>query len=276
MPRASWAALPPELVLAVLEAADSLRTASALSRTCRAVHDVWRSNRGSICRAVLPRSLPCSAEAERLAQVQELLASRAASGPGEDSGHPARDADPAFAHSRRLLDNAHTAHLVRNLFVANCVTPFARVIYPDPDRLRAFSSCLSPSENVRFTRAYYLLWTAAIDDDRRLLRSLSLRELWRMLELSEWLASVTHEPYRLRLCFASVNLTPHTVSAYERVEPGMRRWWAAAREMMLEAFHARSEEAGGPLPGIPNHAPEGRFALFDEFQSYVEMLPEGA
>lgn len=298
--------LPQELICQIFEAADSLHTVCTLARVSRIFNDTWKLYTTSICHEVLSHSLSHFTEAQELAKIQDRLAARLSrrhEGEGEDEEDEEDEEveeveeeegreeaceyqESSLARAQRLLANDITVGRVCDFFIAEFI---ARNVTPASFSLqRIRPPYLSPAERARFERAYYLLWTCAISEgldsgrvpdepgqgqsrvQSSLVATLSLRELWRMRQIADF----ANGAYNRRFRYRRLHLAPEALRLFEQIELGVRDWWGKTRRMMKHIAIAELHRRGGTMPTGPGHLPEGCVALFDEYQHYVEHLPD--
>ena len=63
--------LPPELLIQILKSSDNFSDVTSLSSTSRKLFIIWKTNTDAICETILPRNVPCFAQACGLKDAQE-------------------------------------------------------------------------------------------------------------------------------------------------------------------------------------------------------------
>lgn len=154
--------LPSEIFLIIFKAPDRLHDVYHLSLSCRFLHELWKSNLGTITQAILPREIPCYSSAQALAEAQESVEL-----PGQDQHRvQSENADDHLndshesykAHLSRLYKlytNARDIAAASNLKSAEII--IEQLKWRPDIACRAHAPYLRVDARVRFTHAFYFL-----------------------------------------------------------------------------------------------------------------------
>ena len=263
MPCSGLDHLPSEIIIQVFKSIDNFHTIVSLVCTSRTFHAIWQRDTSSICNAVLPMTIDCFADAKELAITQELVL--------EPQQHfrPGESCQAASA-LKRFRSNARTASLVCDVFQAH-------FRYCENTRTKLSLTTLTPSERIRMVHAFYRVWTITILVQQgsvfsqrldSILATLSAREIFRIQEIALWLATQCPRGNLQELSNAAFGKEPGRNEL-----PGVYGSWAQGFEAIHEEFsRERFAPYSWPLP----QCTLGTFAVFDEWQGELEVLPETA
>ena len=252
-------ASPPEVLAHILAALDSFTSLRALLLTSRRFSLAWQAMESSISTSILSRSIPCLEDAQELAEMQE-----------QDEG------SPLMTRTARLVVNARSASQACNLFIASVVVPNMLSRQEPPH--------LSETERLRFHNAFYRLWLLVCfvaessspgakqtaSDLQSYLAETNLREMQCLHELALWQLAYCEANYRGQVeqvmattsMFSSADAEGICTDAYMQIDTVWRE--------KLE----RVTGVSGVI--LPDRAPLGFFSMFDEWQEYVEVIPDRA
>ena len=256
--------LPGEIVCQIFAATNSIQTILTLTRTCRLFTEVWNINKESICRDVLPASLPSYSEARELAQIE--LEIQCVSGESVNT---------------RVLNHAREAEYALKLFIENFVKPHGdngRFFWPR----RLQPPFMSKSERLRFVHAYHitkaLVLCSSSPKHRQaqayILQQIPVHPYFHVRDAARWLSSVCDDEYRNRWLDRSP--ANHSEQLYSGVPPKTRSWWKMAHSKIDALFYehpaisAKRETYGC---ACPEWNPEGIFTLFDHCQDEIVERP---
>ena len=195
MSTSSLPALPVEIITEIFKSTDDFSTATALSRTCRGLHSVWKSNTASICYALLVRTIPCYDQAFQYVQVQHLDIVSSGLLDATDS--------LAIEATEQFLENAEVAHAALQLYETQMIKRVSKASEGGPWPIQ---NCPSPrrlteAQRGYFLKAWYRLHTlASLPSDPlpySILASLDRLELEQMRDVLRWLWDELPAQFRL-------------------------------------------------------------------------------
>ncbi|KAI4248694.1 MAG: hypothetical protein L6R42_009181 [Xanthoria sp. 1 TBL-2021] len=237
---ACFANLPPELLCGIFESASDFSTIIALSLTSRLFHTIWLTHSHRIAATVTPRVIPNLTSAESLATAQEETEPQLPLFMQQQDKHV-----QVVSRLRRLLHNARLVSLVCDSWVAVC----AIHLYPHRDPKNPHTS---PSERLRFQRAFYRLWTLGVMPPPNRSRSLDMctpRELTQLGEMAEWVQYYTdNDLVALGLDFRD------------------QMWRDVCEEVQAVRWMTGTT--------VPDFTPFAFFAFFDHTREYLELVPD--
>ena len=253
--------LPSEIIIQIFKSIDDFSTLVSLICTSPTLYAVWQLNMSSICTAVLPKTIDCFDDAQELVKTQELISEQPQNLISEKYN---RAADIL----KRFRSNAHAVSLASDIFQAH-------FRYCENTRNELSLMTLTPSERIRFTHAFYRVWTITIlvqqgsvssQRLKSLLTSLSAREIFRIQEVALWLATQCPRKNLQDLSMATFKKEPGG-----KYTPGLNELWIQGFEAIQEEFNKdRFAKNRWPLP----QCALGMFAVFDEWQGDLKELPE--
>lgn len=188
----SLTALPIEIITEVFKSTDDFSTATALARTCRGLHSIWKSNAASICYALLVRTIPCYDQAFQFVQVQYAQVQRLDT---VSSGLIDVTDRLVVKVTKQFLENADVAHEASTFYGNQIIKRFSKGPEVGPWPMQTFPrlECLTEAQRGRFLKAWYRLQTLAILPSDPLpysiLASLDRLEFEQMRDVLRWLVN---------------------------------------------------------------------------------------
>ncbi|MCJ1237024.1 hypothetical protein MMC14_005008 [Varicellaria rhodocarpa] len=206
-------------------------------------------------------TINCFTDAKELALTQQLVL--------EPQQHPRpEESCQAASTLKRFRSNARTASLVCDVFQAH-------FRYCENTRTKLSLTTLTPSERIRIIHVFYRVWTiivlvqqGSVFSQRldSILATLSAREIFRIQEIALWLATQCPRGNLQELSNAAFGKEPG-----QKELSGLNELWVQAFEAIHEEFSKERFAAHSwPLP----QCALGTFAIFDQWQEELEVLPE--
>ena len=173
MPSKTWTDLAPELLIQILKSSDSFADVTSLSSTSRKMFIIWKTNIDVICDAILPRTVPCYAQARELMEAQEKVAG---------NEHPLLGCQSAVGRAQWMLKGADKA--------ASAIADFESDIRLS-NWYESERESVTLAERTDFIRAFYrAAKLATLGEDSlptRLLSSWSMLDLAQVWDVVAWL-----------------------------------------------------------------------------------------
>lgn len=241
--------LPPELILDILESADSFAEVAALIRTARIFYDIWELNATTISHTILPRVINCVSDAQELVSAKERAHAQ--------QQHQQRSVHEAAIHrTKRFLSDARTVSLACDFFEADVVLRLGvhGGMHP-PD--------LTSTERTRFKHSYYRAWTflalsGAPQPQERpsfFLAAMDTREFLRRRDVTGWVWFRRSKDYEIQL---------GVVDAGKMEDDGS---WERGLDMILEHWSEKmGRTTGDRRLNMPDYVPQTLLSVFDHWQ----------
>ncbi|KAI4282247.1 MAG: hypothetical protein L6R38_003079 [Xanthoria sp. 2 TBL-2021] len=249
--------LPPELLVQITASLPDLSSVDSLVQSSRFFHLIWKHHSTTICQTILQRSsLPCSDDADRLAYFEEQYLGF-----------------PASSHAQRLLRLSRLAGRVCDIFVSEVVTVMPRR-YQNP--------YITVDERVRLHTVFYSIWMAVhlavaqtrtnnhpveADTLSTFFENTSLRTLYCYSEIALWFLSYLDIELRTEVQNGMMALFTLDKEHAPKV-------WEKTMQDIYDAWMTKCTRFVGYCGVLhPEGAPIGVFAVFDDWQDYLERIP---
>ncbi|KAI0427510.1 hypothetical protein F5Y09DRAFT_316055 [Xylaria sp. FL1042] len=174
--RSTLVTMPSEVLVGIYQQLPAFRDVFALAATCHRLGAVWCDNTTSIYQAIAPSDIIF------VELARQLLA--------DQGGTPINSAILTPHDVRRMARNAHKANNSAFLFGQEIApkTPSCGLYYDPPQPSAWHPPGLSRTEQARFIRAYYRIWSLlelgpSLWKDR--IMSFTLRQLYRTAEMTQ-------------------------------------------------------------------------------------------